>query len=134
MYLAMAFSDCCRVCHAIGQMSSVLMALKKASTAALSKQLPRPLIEMRIQFRRGVLPGHQLTSGLRWTRDGEAEASRPAHDFSREEVIDHSEVEPALCGPDVRNVGAPFSVRLSRPEILRRFAATGIHVRCPSCV
>ena len=48
MYLATAFSACWRDCPATGQISSVLMVLKKVSTIALLEQFPRPLIEIRI--------------------------------------------------------------------------------------
>lgn len=48
MYLAAAFSACCRVCQATGHISSDLMVLKNASTMELSQQFPMPLIEIRM--------------------------------------------------------------------------------------
>lgn len=45
-YLATAFSACRRDCRATGQISSDWMVLKNVSTMELSKQFPRPLIEI----------------------------------------------------------------------------------------
>ena len=40
MYLAMAFSVCCRVCRAIGQISSDLMDLKKVPSVSIRAKQP----------------------------------------------------------------------------------------------
>ena len=48
----------------------------------------------------------------------QAVTRRPADDTAREEVQDDSEVEPALCRPDVGYVCPPFSVRRIRREVL----------------
>src|SRR5947209_10789170 len=60
--------------------------------------------------RRGPVPergGERIECEL----PGDGLAHRPANHAAREEIEDHGEVEPALAGPEVRDVGHPRRVR-----------------------
>src|SRR5208337_5096872 len=62
-------------------------------------------------------------------------AHREAYDAAREQIQDRGQIEPTLCGPDVRDIGDPGQVRRVHAEVshqdVRRHRKRMIRVRRP---
>jgi hypothetical protein len=114
MYSKIALSACLRLSHDRRQISLALMVLKKVSAAALSQQLPLPLIDTLKSCWRGIIVRTVLAAAIRVMHaafgrlpecDGHLQCpdrqvashaitDGPADDTTRVQVQDHSQMQP----------------------------------------
>lgn len=69
------------------------------------------------QARRGLSGGHGHCQGVEAELAVDAFAQRPTYHHTREQVEYGGDVEPALAGPNVGDVGDPDLIRCGRGEV-----------------
>ena len=55
-------------------------------------------------------------------------AHRPAHHLATEQIVHDGQVNPALCGRQVRDVGHPFAIGSRRREVLSQHVRSRLSV------
>lgn len=77
----------------------------------------RAAVRMVQQARRGLSPSERHGQCLGGQRLGEPAPHRPGNGHARVEVQYHGQIQPALCGPDIRDVAGPHAVGFGHGEL-----------------